>query len=744
MRKLILTGLAVAALQAEASSANTMVAVSRTTPMTIDGACDEASYTTAVWSDAFTVMDPESKEINGLYIAADKKFTDLQTRATAFFDAQNLYIALLLPSPADVPPKDGDTVEVHLTNGGKRAYRVAVDMKGNVKSACYNADTLKESAWNANAKAAVVGGKRSAIAEIAIPFASLGMGTPPKAISCNIIRRGESTGGLSSWRPTNREQPDVLKFGRILLGEVEAAAVGETLPENKDKSVFFWGEGAWTDTPQVGAAVPLDKPEMGRISLVGPRGARAETAFRISNLTDRHMLYNIYVESGDELLKSRIRLREAGYIELRGGEVIPDSLFELPIGSVLRIAPKSTAILWVDADLSGLKVGDRKARLRFVPGYRKGEEKILPIAVKVGKADVSEIKMKVHYYHQGSNPITAIMAKECGFNVVVLSINTFVMKDDGSYDYTRADKKVESFLAAGIPKDELYVRLDLHLSRWATAGFPKEFVRKHQLKFLNPAWKRYYGERIKAMVAHLKEKYGIGYDRIELKTRDEPSGDPADPASPAYGAVEAAKFLKQLDPQLNVTTNPFRMQPEFLQHYLDNFDMLEPEIRRFMNGSADIAMADRLRDSGKKIGSYTVFVKQNAPEQYRRGYWFNMNHGFWEYYAVYGLIAKSGDSFNSYDKNSPKSKSRADWNAAYHNVRTGQITSSRRMEAWYQGLIDMKLVKWCQKRIAERKAKGEDMSRKEKRLAELIKEGDVRLADYDKIRKALFKLSEGL
>ncbi|MBO5940090.1 MAG: hypothetical protein J6R18_02695, partial [Kiritimatiellae bacterium] len=154
MRKLILTGLAAAAFCAEGASANTMVAVSRTTPMTIDGACEEASYTTAAWSDAFTVMDPESKEINGLYIAADKKFTDLQTRATAFFDAQNLYIALLLPSPADVPPKDGETVEVHLTSGGKFAYRIAVDMKGNVKSACYNAATLKEIAWNANAKAA--------------------------------------------------------------------------------------------------------------------------------------------------------------------------------------------------------------------------------------------------------------------------------------------------------------------------------------------------------------------------------------------------------------------------------------------------------------------------------------------------------------------------------------------------------------------------------------------------------------
>ena len=56
----------------------------------------------------------------------------------------------------------------------------------------------------------------------------------------------------------------------------------------------------------------------------------------------------------------------------------------------------------------------------------------------------------------------------------------------------------------------------------------------------------------------------------------------------------------------------------------------------------------------------------------------------------------------------------------------------------------MKLVKWCRQRIAERKAKGEDVSRKEKRLAELIKEGDVRMADYDKIRKALFTLSEHL
>ena len=744
MRKLILTGLIAVAFCSEDVLANTMTAIFRTTPMTIDGVCDEASYTTTAWTDAFTVMDPESKEINGLYLAADKKFTDLLTRATAFFDAQNLYIALLLPSPADVPAQDDETVEVHLTRGGKMAYRIAVDMKGNVKSVCYNAGTLKEIAWNANAKAAVVGSKRSAIAEIAIPFASMGLKTPPKQISCNIIRRGASTGGLSSWRPTNRELPDVSKFGRIILGEVESNTVGETLPENKDKSVFFWGEGMWTDTPQVGAVVPLDKAELGKINLVGPRGARAETAFRVSNLTDRHVLYSIYVETGDEMLKSRIRLREAGYIELRGGEVIPDSLFELPIGSVLRIAPKSTAIVWVDADFSGLKEGDRKARLRFVPGYRKDAEKILPIAVKVGKADVSEIKMKVHYYHQGSDPITAIMAKECGFNVVVLSINTFPMKEDGTYDYTKADKKVEAFLAAGIPKDELYVRLDLHLSRWATAGFPKEFVRKHQLKFLNPEWKRYYGERIKAMVAHLKEKYGIGYDRIELKTKDEPNGDPTDPSSHAYGAVEAAKFLKQLDPKLNVTTNPFRMQPEFLQHYLDNFDMLEPEIRRFMNGSADIAMADRLRDSGKKIGSYTVFVKQNAPQQYRRGYWFNMNHGFWEYYAVYGLIAKSGDQFNSYDKNSPKSKTRADWNAAYYNPRTGQITSSRRMEAWYQGLVDMKLVKWCKNRIAERKAKGEDMSRKEKKLAELIQEGDVRMCDYDKIRNLLFILSEHL
>ena len=744
MHKLILTGLALAALLAEGTSANTMVAITRTTPMTIDGACDEASYTTAVWSDPFTVMDPESKEINGLYITADKKFTDLQTRATTFFDPENLYVSLLLPFPADVPLKDGETVEVHLACGGEQVYRLSVDMKGSVKSVRYNAGTMAESAWNSNAKAAVVVAKRSAVAEIAIPFASLGKKVPPKEISCNIIRRGESVGGLSSWRPTSRELPDVSKFGRIIFGDIETNVVGETLPENKDKTAFFWGEGMWSDTPQTGAAVSLDKPEMAKINLAGPRGARAETAFRVSNLTDRHMLYNIYVESGDELLKSRIRLREAGYVELRGGEVIPDSLFELPIGSVLRIAPKSTAVLWVDADLSGIKVGDRKARLRFVPGYRKDAEKILPIAVKVGKADVSEIKMRVHYYHQRSSSVTAIMAKECGFNVAVLSINTFPMKEDGSYDYAKADEIVDTFLAAGIAKDELQVRIDLQLPRWANAGFPKEFVRKHGLKFLDPQWKRFYGERIKAMVAHLGEKYGIGYDRIEVKTQDEPHGDPTDPSAKAYAAVEGAKFLKALDPKLKVGTNPWGMQPEFLHHYLDNFDMLEPEIRRFMSGKADVSMADRLRDCGKEISSYTVFVKQNAPQQYRRGHWFNMNHGFEGYYSVYGLIAACGDQFNSYDSSGKRSNVRSDWNAAYHNERTGQITSSRRMEAWYQGLVDMKLVKWCRKRIAERKAKGEDVSRKEKRLAELVKEGDVRMADYDQIRKALFTLSEHL
>lgn len=106
-------------------------------------------------------------------------------------------------------------------------------------------------------------------------------------------------------------------------------------------------------------------------------------------------------------------------------------------------------------------------------------------------------------------------------------------------------------------------------------------------------------------------------------------------------------------------------------------------------------------------------------------------------------FAVDGDPFDSYDT-SKGGASASDYNCAYRNPRTGSIAPSRRLEAWYQGLVDFKIVKWCRQRIAERTAKGEDLSKVKSGLDSLVKEADSPRCDYVKIRARLSAIAESL
>lgn len=715
-------------------------------PFTIDGDTIEQAYVGADWSRKFTVMDPESKEVNGLYLVADKKFTDRNTCASMFFDSTNLYICVLAPFPSDTPPDSKDCVEVHLQPGGKKGktvFRVVAGLDGRTRCGAYSPKTLAEKPWNPDGiRAAALRDGKCFTVEFSIPFASFGGNAVGKgAWRGNVIRRGASCGGQSSMAPTNREQPDPGAFAALQFGDRKEEESASPLAENLSKRVFVWGGGTWLDNgPSV--SPPLHKPELGQLTLSGFRGARAIGAFRVSNLSERHALYNLYVHSANPAYMERVRLREMGYLELRGGEVIPDPIFDLPIGSVLRIPPKSTAIVWVDVDCTGLAVERHRASIRLVPGYSSFEEKLLMLDLRVEKPDLEEIDIPVFYYAQSHRTQAAPLAKDYDFNVLTIAPHMHYLPPDanGNWDFAELDKKIETFVAAGLPKNRIRIMLYSMFPSWAGAGFTKEENRR--MRFLDPEWKVRYGARVKAVVRHLREKHGIGYDRILVSTLDEPKGDPDDPSTRGYAAIKGGEFIKSLDPNLRIFCNPWANEPEFLQQYLDLYDVLEPYIRRMMDGKEDLALAKRYRDSGKDIGSYVIYVKQNSVHQYRRPFWANLDYGFGRTSAVYGLTAASGDQFNSYDCG--KSGSASDWNAGYRNARTGQITPGRRLESWYQGLVDFKLVLWCRRRIAAHKANGRDMTAMTKQLDALIHESNAPHGDLESSRARLLAIANGL
>ena len=359
----------------------------------------------------------------------------------------------------------------------------------------------------------------------------------------------------------------------------------------------------------------------------------------------------------------------------------------------------------------------------------------------VEKPDLREIDMPVFFYTQSHRMQAAPISAEYDFNVLTIAPHVHYppADADGNIDFSELDAKLAAFEKEGMPKSRMRIMLYSMFPKWA--DFKTHDGRT--LKFLEPEWKVEYGKRIKAVVKHLRESHGIGYDRLILSTLDEPKGNPADPKTKAWAAIEGAKYIRSVDSKIRLFCNPWANEPEYLQEYLDRYDILEPYLRRMLNGTEDPDIARRYRESGKEIWSYTIYVKQNTVHQYRRVFWGNLANGFGGVASVYGLTACVGDPFDSYDSNAQGTNA-SDYNCAYRNSRTGQIAPSRRLEAWYQGLVDFKLVKWCRLKLAEREKHGEDVSSIKGKLDSLIRDADVPRGDFEKIRIRLVNIARML
>ena len=469
--------------------------------------------------------------------------------------------------------------------------------------------------------------------------------------------------------------------------------------------------------------------ELEKVSLYGPRGGRAVAHFRVSNQTERPALYSFTMKdfAKNEFAK-RLRFREVGNVELRGGPTVPDPIFDLPNGSVLRIPPKSTAMVWVDVDTEGLKPGLHKATLTLVPGYSKFEEKTLALELTVGKANVRDVVMPTWTYGAGRWPVKIALTQDYRINVLNLLSTHFGPSPgaDGRRDWTMFDANVEALRAAGIATNEMHIICYDLFPLWNN---PRD----------KPERESAYIENIRAGIAYAKTRWGIGLDRIWYSTVDEPHDDPDDPKSSASFALYGAQLAKRIDPGLRSWTNPWNGrgdQSRFLPRYLETFDTLCPFLPSIDRD--DPMASERYAKSGKDIWSYTIYVKQNRPMQYRSISWKNFAYGFGGPATFYTCVSKGGDPFNSYDRNGAP-----DYGAMYFDERTSRGSTSLRMEAWYQGHIEQRLLKWCKARIDAGQDKAQ-ASAFAARLDALVKRALAPRPTLDTLSRELLMLSDEL
>ena len=725
MKSLFALVAAVFAVALALSAAELQVAV-LTTPMAVDGNLSEYAYVGYGWSQPFVVFDRENAVTNGLMEPVGKPFCDLKTQCGVFTDATNLYVAVLAPCDERYPAGAKDGIGVAVSTDGRTVLVAECGTDGKCVVSRIGADGVRKKLDASGVRCGVKINKRSFNAEVAIPYVVLGKKPDGGGAvwKCNIYRTGPSCGGTSSWSPVQGDMFNTDRFGDIVFGKRKEAAA--PLAENRDKAAFLWlGERWGGDSATM---PPLDEREIEKVSLFGPRGGRAVAHFRVSNLTDRPALYSFTMgDYAKSEFARRIRFREVGNVELKGGPTVSDPIFNLPNGSVLRIPAKTTAMVWVDVDTGGLKPGLHNAALTLVPGYSGFEEKSLALELTVGMVDVRVVDMPCwNYALREARDFRAL--RDYRFNVSAMMTPTFAPKRklDGRRDWRNFDDVVESMLGNGTRTNEVRILVYTLFPKW---GNPRG----------KPEIEREFVDNMRAGVAYAKARWGIGLDRIWLSTVDEPHGDPADPKSLASFAFYGAQLAKRIDPGLKAWTNPWNGRDDesrFLPRYLEAFDTLVPYLPT-VNRDDPVA-SERYAGSGKDVWSYTIYLKQNRPMQYRGISWKNFAYGFGGPATFYDLFDMAGDGFSSYDKGG-----KADYGAVYSDRRTGLVSPSLRLEAWYQGHIEQRLLKWCKARIDAMPDKAKVVAFAA-RLDSLVKRATAPRVDFDAISRELLTLSDEL
>ena len=246
--------------------------------------------------------------------------------------------------------------------------------------------------------------------------------------------------------------------------------------------------------------------------------------------------------------------------------------------------------------------------------------------------------------------------------------------------------------APGVIRRPDYTRMDIVLDRHKYADTfliglnfsiaNKDFGRFGDVEWMTPAWKEVFSSWLTELVGHLKERT-IGYDRFVLYPFDETIAD---------DYYELAKLIKQTDPRIRLYANSFGKGPrEFMRfrELIDVWCLQDSHCMRYPD------WYDTIKGFGKELWTYECLRPMKAKEPYsyyrllpwrafKRG---QTGAGFWIYY--YGLGFEPG-AVPWDDTLRPHGFSGVVYGAKASPVSLNgeNIVSSRRWEAWREGVED--------------------------------------------------------
>ena len=721
----------------------------------------------------FRVLDHEGEAL-GLMVSAEDKFVAAASTAKVEINSIRMRVTIDCPVPKGMTASKsasnawaGDGVELFIRPSlGSSVYYQYSANAGGVFSARRNTEAdVMDGEWKSAATAEAKDTANGFRVMFAVPFSEVFRSPlkPGDVFGINFTRCGNTCGGMSTWAAVGGKFSNIDAFGRAIFGgtkayfsrkladvkarfekfekferfdELRSQLVAAVEERGGDPAQFADIEKMFADVDKAiisaslaGKSILMFRPEkpwgnrivpdeksrpLETVRMRAARNSRAVAVFAVANLTDKPFVGQFRVESSDAVSR-RISFSHGFAIADRAGRVLYDPIAPLMMNSVLRLAPKETAPIYIELDTHGLAAGTYKAKLslkKATPGFT--DESVVA-EVEVVAANLDEVAADRAGYDYVGNTFAcgdgarnvAKLLIDRGYNVVFMTASWIFPceRKDGIFavkDFGHVDRHLDAVLAGGLPRE----RMKLWIYMGMEAGHPWNAPLNAQGQRCVPGdgkWEKGVQALVREFAAHVRARYGIGKDRIYWYPIDEPSGEIDDPTfkSSISRAYHAAKVIKAEDAANLTMTDPL---PVFLESKAINaalprlaevYDVIELYRPKVTDEKKRLVAAQNL----KEVWTYSIITKETSPTAYRRDYWENMRDGYREIATFWHMTAAAGSPFDSNDFTTPGRYD--DYATLYVDFANDAALLSRRQLAADMGFEDVRLITWLRNRFKD-------------------------------------------
>lgn len=548
-----------------------------------------------------------------------------------------------------VPPKPGDTFGINFVRNGPTC--------GGHSSWATNGGMFNDSKWVFGT--VVFGGAKPyflrRLAEAKARGASVADGAAAQAAvdaACRAVGAAVSARGNSPAAFASLER----MFGALDRTLLSVAQRGRPL-------LVYRPADAWGNMPEPDlGSRPLDI-----IRIRTPRNTRRVVAFAIANLGGEPFAGNLkffdrfdgFYRTGSRLpppkdgIARRFTLRRSVAVGDRDGRPMYDPLAELPLRSLVEVAPGRAQPVFAELDTRGVAPGRRYALLLLRSATAGFPDTRIAVEVTVTDDDLGTVPLdRLASTHLATSfgaggcplvrPATNCVRKliERGYNIVRLSRFDDMYPVCGTNgvwqrpSYAAVDRYIDAWLSGGIDPKRLKVEPYIGVERETSLWRGLRDANGERIPFGTPLHDEGLRAFVRFLAEHLRTRYGIGRDRIIWFPVDEASGDPDDPTfkSSASREMHAGRIIRAENPANILLWDPL---PTFISGDSDAFHRAMRECA----GLFDILVLYRpavspkvvslVKSLGvKNVWGYHISGKYTPAAVYRNAVWKHLRDGF--------------------------------------------------------------------------------------------------------------------